>query len=149
MQRVSSRLLVLCTLVIFAACGGRVAAPAGGAGAPAPGPAVERFLELAGEQEYLQMGWFFGTAEGSVMQRDSPSDVEKRMYALATLLRNEGFAIGNGVSVPGRVGAAQVFNVQLTRSGRQLAVPMTVVRGPDGRWLVEQVEVQAVTNQKR
>ena len=147
MQLHSARLLVLCAVVISAACSGRVQPPAGGVGAAAPELAVERFLQLALDREYLQMGWFFGTTEGSVLQRDSPEDVERRMYALATVLQNQGFIVGPGAPVPGRVGAAQVFNVQLTRSGEQVRVPITVVRAGEGRWLVEDVPVQAITNQ--
>lgn len=135
-------------MVIVSACAAGRQPPPGGAGAPAPGAAVERFLQLAGEQEYLQMGWFFGTVDGPVIQRDPAPDVEKRMYALATVLRHQSFELGPATAVPGRVGAAQRFNVTLDRDGREVQVPITAVRGPDERWLVEQVDVSAVTNQQ-
>jgi hypothetical protein len=146
-QRVFSRLPILVVLVALAACAAGLRPPPEGAGAPAPGAAVERFLQLAGEQEYLQMGWYFGTSEGPVNGRDAPADVEKRMYALATVLQNQGYVVGNGVSVPGRVGAAQRFNVRLMRNGREQQVPITTVRGPGERWLVEQIDVQSITSQ--
>lgn len=120
--------------------------PAGGAGAPAPASAVERFLQLAEEGEYLQMGWYFGTSDGPVLQRDDPSEVEKRMYALATVLDNDGFVVGSPSAVPGRIGAAQSFAVRLQRGNRQLQLPVVAVRGPGGRWLVESVDLQAITN---
>jgi hypothetical protein len=146
-QRVFSRLPILIVLVALAACAGGLRPPPEGAGAPAPGAAVERFLQLAGEQEYLQMGWYFGTSEGPVNGRDAPADVEKRMYALATVLQNQGYVVGNAVSVPGRVGAAQRFTVRLMRNGREQQVPITTVRGPGERWLVEQIDVQSITSQ--
>lgn len=132
-------------LLLLAACAGGMRPPAGGAGAPAPTVAVERFLQLAGEREYLGMGWLFGTATGAVLERDPAAEVEQRMFALATLLQNEGYEVGTGTSVPGRVGAAQRFDVRLRRGGREHSVPIVAVRGPGGRWLVEQVDVEAVT----
>jgi hypothetical protein len=144
-QRVLSRLTILLFLAALGACAGGLRPPASGAGAPVAEAAVERFLQLAGEQEYLQMGWYFGTAEGPVNGRDEPSNVEKRMYALASVLQNNGYVIGAGSPVPGRVGAAQQFPVRLMQNGQQRQVPFTVVRGPGERWLVEQIDVQALT----
>jgi hypothetical protein len=140
--------MLIGAIAAIAACSAGMRPPAGGVGAPVPAAAVERFLQLAGEAEYLQMGWFFGTADGPVIQRDPASDVEKRMYALATVLQNDGYVLGSGVPVPGRVGAAQTFNVRLQRQAGPVVVPITVVRGPDERWLVEIVDLQAVTNQR-
>ena len=93
------------------------------------------------------MGWFFGTSEGPILQRDPAADVEKRMYALATLLQNDGYVLGTGSDVPGRIGGAQRFTVQLQRQGREYRVPFTAVRTSGQRWLVEQVGVEAITNQ--
>lgn len=133
-------------MLTAAACSAGLQPPAGGPGAPAAASAVERFLQLGTEGEYLQMGWYFGTTDGPILQRDDPSDVEKRMYALATVLQHDAFVVGPGRDVPGRVGAAQGFTVQMQREGRQLQVPFVAVQGPGGRWLVESVDVQAVTN---
>src|SRR5690606_28024614 len=102
-------------------------------------------MQLAGERQYLEMGWLFGTSEGAVLERDPASDVEQRMFALATLLQNQGYEVGTGTSVPGRVGGAQRFDVRMQRNGRQHTVPIVAVRGPGGRWLVEQVDVEAIT----
>lgn len=147
MQRISWHLVTIAALMALTGCGGAIQPPSGGPGAPAPDAAVERFLQLAGQQEYLQMGWLFGTSDGPVLQRDPPSDVEKRMYALATVLRNQTFYVGAATAVPGRIGAAQQFRVLLRREGREIRVPIIAVRGPGQRWLVEQVDVSAITNQ--
>jgi hypothetical protein len=92
------------------------------------------------------MGWYFGTSDGPVNLRDEPSNVEKRMYALASVLQNNGYVIGTGSPVPGRVGAAQGFRVRVMQNGTEKQVPFVVVRGPGERWLVEQVDVQALTS---
>ena len=142
-----SRLLPL-AVVFLAACASapNPPAPQGTPGAPAPSAAVERFLRLAQEKDYVQMGWLFGTVEGPVMRRDPSSDVEKRMYALATVLQNQGYTIRGEEPIPGRIGAAVRVNVSLQQGNRRPEVPFVAVRGPDARWFVEQVAVEAITS---
>lgn len=146
MQRVVSAVRAGLLLVALTACSAGLQPPPGGAGAPVAASAVERFLQLAAESEYLQMGWYFGTTDGPILERDDPSEVEMRMYALATVLRNDGFVVGNPTAVPGRIGAAQRFDVRLQRNARTMQVPLVTVQGPSGRWLVESIDVQAITN---
>jgi hypothetical protein len=146
-SRFLKRLPVGVLAVLLAACSAGMQPPAAGAGAPVPASAVERFLQLAEEGEYLQMGWYFGTSEGPILDRDEPSEVEKRMYALATVLQNDGFVVGPPTAVPGRIGSAQGFTVRLQRQGRTLEVPFVTVRGSGDRWLVESVDLQVITNQ--
>ncbi|HEX7240891.1 MAG TPA: hypothetical protein VF263_11530 [Longimicrobiaceae bacterium] len=142
------RLLPLLALALLAACGGGrpAAAPRSTPGAPAPSAAVERFLRLSAEKDYVEMGWLFGTASGPVLRRDRQSDVERRMYALATVLQNDAFTIRGEEAVPGRTGAAVRVTAQLTRGSRKVDVPFVAVRGPESRWFVEQVVVEAITN---
>ena len=80
------------------------------------------------------------------MRRDPASDVEKRMYALATVLQNQGYTIRGEEPIPGRIGAAVRVNVQLQQGNRRPEVPFVAVRGPDARWFVEQVAVEAITS---
>ncbi|MGH7458969.1 MAG: hypothetical protein ACREKN_07840 [Longimicrobiaceae bacterium] len=115
-------------------------------GAVAPSAAVERFLQLASESDYAGMGWVFGTVEGSVMRRDQPDEVERRMYAIADVLRNTGYAIRGESPIPGRTGSAVRVLVDLMRQGEPVPVPFVTVRGPADRWFVEQVELEAVTS---
>ena len=139
-------LLVPVVLALLSACGGRVPPPENGPGGPVASAAVERFLQLAGSKSYVQMGWVFGTAAGPVMRQWPLPEVEQRMYALATVLQHDSFVVGRESPVPGRAGAAVRFESQLLRQGRTFQVPVVAVRGPQGRWYVEQVDVQAITN---
>ena len=91
------------------------------------------------------MGWVFGTADGPVVKRDPPSDVERRMYALASVLEHSEFSVTGQSPVPGRTGGAVLMPVRLVQRGRTYTVPFTAVRGPDGRWFVENVDVTAIT----
>ena len=140
-------LLVLIGSVALAACAPRLAPPGGLAGAPAAPAAVERFLQLAAERDYSGMGWVFGTAEGPVIRRDPVGEVEQRMYALANLLAYDSFVVGAGNPVPGRPGEAITFNLVIRRGQQSYQVPTIAVRGPQNRWFVEQLAVDALAAQ--
>lgn len=146
------RLLGLWLLVLFVVGACRTAAPLPQStpGAPAPDAAVERFLRLSAENNYPEMGYVFGTANGPVIRRDPPAEVEKRMYALANLLQHERFTVGAPSPVPGRAGEAVQFNVLLVQRGQQYTVPFMAVRAKDGgRWFVERIGVEAITDPRR
>jgi len=140
-----SRLVSLALLVLVAACGPSRPAPRSTPGAPAPSAAVERFMRLASEKDYGEMGWLFGTAQGAVMRRDPPKDVERRMYALATILEHQSYTLAGEEPIPGRLGMAVRVNVRVTQRGRTAPVPFVLVKGPEGRWYVEEIGVQALT----
>jgi hypothetical protein len=131
-------------VLLSAGCAPTLPPPAAGPGAAVPEAAVEGFLNAAAAGDYLLMGWLFGTERGPVLRRDPPAAVERRMYALATLLRNERFTLRAGARVPGRVGRAVQFEVMLRHGGREHGVPFTVVLGPGERWYVERIELEAL-----
>lgn len=137
---------ILVLLLLLGACGRRVPPPRNGPGGPAAAVAVERFFELVRERDYVQMGWVFGTSGGAVIRQWPLAEVEQRMYALASVLQHEGLTLGPESAVPGRTGEAVRFATRIQHQGRSYDVPVVAVRGPDGRWYVEQVELQAVTN---
>lgn len=140
-----SLLLMIGVAGILAACAPALQPPGGIAGAPAAPAAIERFLQYAAAKDYAGMGWVFGTSDGPIAQRDPLGEVEQRMYALANLLEHDSFVISSGSPVPGRTGGALSFQVTLTRGARVLQVPFTAVRGPQDRWYVEQLGVEALT----
>lgn len=138
------RLLVL-LLVLLPACGPRIPPPRYTPGGAAPAEAVDRFLRLAAEHDYFEMGWVFGTRQGPILRRDPPADVERRMYAIARILDPEHFTIRGQSPIPGTVGTAVRVDVRLVSRGREYSVPFTTVRGPQDRWFVEQVALEAIT----
>jgi hypothetical protein len=136
-------------LLLLAACGGgggggAAPQPKSEPGGPAPAATVERFLRLAAEKDYAEMGYVFGTAEGPILRRDPARQVERRMFALATVLENERYVIRDEAPIPGRSGEAVQLNVQLTQRGQQRVVPFVVVRS-GGRWFVEIIDVEKIT----
>jgi hypothetical protein len=138
--------LPLAALVLAACASGGAPAPRSTPGAPAPSAAVERFLQLSASQDYVEMGYLFGTVQGPILRRDPATEVEKRMYAIASVLKNDGYTLRGEEPVPGRTGSAVRVTAQLRQGSRTPNVPFVVVRGPDARWFVEQVGVEAVTS---
>lgn len=132
-------------LLLVASCRTYVPPSQGGSGAVAPQAVVERFMQLVSRKDYVQMGWVFGTSEGPLVRRDSPSDVERRMYALATVLQHSQFTVRSQTPVPGRTGSAVEMPVRLVQRGQEYVVPFTAVRGPDGRWFVERIDIEKIT----
>ena len=138
-------------LLVAPACGGSGSTGAvvpGVAPAPAAAPieVVERFMRLLAAKDYLGMGHLFGTAEGPITNRDPQQQVERRMYAIATILANDRFVInGAGQSIPGRGPEVTQLTVRITQGGETRDVPFVVVRAHAGGYLVEQVDLQAVT----
>jgi len=137
--------LLFVLLLTLSACATYVPRSEGLPGAPAAQAAVEEFLLVAANKDYVQMGWIFGTMEGAIIERDPLPEVERRMYAIANVLTHTSFTIDEQRVVPGRIGEAIRFDVRLIRGVREYLVPFTVVQGPEGRWFVEQVDLEAVT----
>ena len=132
-------------LLMMAACTGaaqgRAPSQPGGA---APAATVERFLRLAADKNYVQMGYVFGTREGPIIRRDPESQVQRRMFAIASILENQRFVIRGEQPIPGRIGEAVQLTVQITQRGQARDVPFVVVKGGD-RWYVEQIDLEKIT----
>lgn len=143
----SIRILPLALLaLVLAACASSPRVPEAGPGAPAPSAAVERYLRLANERSYAEMAWVFGTREGPYARQVPPRDAELLMALHSCLLRHERSAIRDERPVPGTTGEAVNYSVLLTREGWEGSVPFRVVRGPEGRWFVEDVALQTLTS---
>jgi hypothetical protein len=137
-------LLVPTLVLLLGACGGG-ARPASTPGGMAPADAVERFMRAAEQKQYNAMGWLFGTPRGSVMERDKQPEVEQRMYAIASILEHERFAVRDQSPVPGSATGEMGLTVAVTNHGRTIDVPFTTVKDGAGRWFVEKIQLEAVT----
>jgi DNA-binding cell septation regulator SpoVG len=114
-------------------------------GGTAPASTVERFLRLAAEKNYVQMGEVFGTKDGAILRRDPAPQVQRRMFAIANILENQRFVIRDEQPIPGRIGEAVQLTVQITQRGRPRDVPFVVVKDARNRWYVEQVDLEKLT----
>lgn len=111
----------------------------------APALAVERFLGAANAKDLNTMGRLFGTRAGSILERDPRSEVEHRMFTLASILRHQNYTLAGEGIVPGRIGEAVRIMVRMNLDGGQVLVPFTVVRTVNDGWLVEQIDIEAIT----
>ncbi len=135
-------------LALFAAaCANRTAPVAPQAAGPGVAPAlvVERFLNAVNARDYETMARLFGTKSGSVLLRDPRPEVERRMFALASVLRHDDYGLDGERVAPGRGGEAVQITVTLRLGDRRVPVPFVIVRTRDSSWLIEQVDVEAIT----
>lgn len=146
MNRIKQGVLAGIALAL-AACGSvsQGTVPAG----QAPGPAltVERFLQSANANDLETMTELFGTSRRTIDQLDGRTMAERRMYVLASLLRHDDFSFVRQESMPGRIYDAAVIHVQLRKDDTVAVVPFTVVRKDAGGWIIEQIDLEPVTNQ--
>lgn len=114
--------------------------------AGSPAEVVERFMQLAAAKSYGQMGYVFGNREGAIIAREPQPSVERRMFAIASILQNDRFVIRGQNAIPGRPEADAVqLTVQVTNNGQSRDVPFVAVRTARGNWLVEQIELERLT----
>jgi len=148
--------LTACTTVV-------VDTPASAIGAQL---SVERFLQAANQRDVIAMGQLFGTVGGPVMDTGGTlgcafkkigswfggrscvkkTEVEIRMDAIASILLHDNYRLVGDRRLPGRNSLAREVLVDLTTSQGVIvsSLPFVVVRSRDGRWLVEQVDLQRV-----
>jgi hypothetical protein len=138
-------------LLLTIACGG------GSSPAPANGPApeadaevatslvIDQFLRAANSNDLDTMARLFGTRSGSILKRDPKEQVDKQMFALASLLRHDSYEIVRREIVPGRREEATQLVVRMKVGSRQSDVPYTLVYSTDRSWMVEIIDLKALT----
>lgn len=114
----------------------------------APSLAVERFLQAANSEDLTTMGRLFGTSDGPIIERDPRDEVEKRMFAMAAILKHQDYQIAREQIVPGRPEATQLV-VRMSINNRQIPVAYTLVRSRQGSWLIEVIDLEAITAGRR
>lgn len=143
--------------------------PSGGAPGVGPALSVERFLRASNAGDLEAMARLFGTAEGAIAEARgnalscffraigsvfgvsqtclSRFDIERRMDAIARILRHDDYRLTGEEPVPARRHPTTRMLVSLRRGDREYpGVPFVVVRAPDGRWLIEQIGLEQITN---
>jgi len=155
--------------VLLAACASSTTTTSGpGAAAVAPQLTVERFLSAVNARDLESMARLFGTAEGPVWNTGSSfgcfwkklgswfgladgcvkkTDVEIRMDVIANVLRHEDYRIRGELDVAGREDPTTRLSVDLVIGGRTYRdIGFEVVRTGEGRWLVQNIELQKITS---
>jgi hypothetical protein len=110
----------------------------------APSLSVERFLQAVNARDYASMAGLFGTAEGPI--QGDRAELEIRMDLMSRVLRHDDYRIASQSTVPGRATPTTRVGVDLTVGQRVVPdVEFLVVRSTGDRWLIEQVDLEAVT----
>lgn len=140
-------LLILLAAGLPAACATQQVSPSPSSEMAGMGPllTVERFLQAVNARDYEAMASLFGNADGPIEGDDN--ELEVRMDLMARILQHEDYEIASEARVPGREHATTRLGVDLTIARERVPdVAFVVVRSRQGRWLVEEVDLEAVTN---
>lgn len=149
-----------CTRVVIQGPGGELAAVA-------PQMSVERFLQASNARDYAGMARLFGTPDGPIAETGNGfgcglkllvawlpgvsrcrrwADVELQMAAIAEVLRHQDYRIVSEAIQPGRSSLTNRIGVDLMRPGSVVRdVPFLVVRTSEGRWLVQEIDLERIT----
>lgn len=150
------------TAVVVWGCGGGGRLPGPEMeGGRSPEDAVERFLSAAADalkarragqltladQHYRRMAFYFGTEEGSILRYEAARMAEDRMIALAGILDPRAFRVHPPAAEAAASGSLQrtTVTVELTQVDGLKLVPFTVIRGRQGRWYIEQIDLRSIT----
>lgn len=112
----------------------------------APALTVERFLRAANANDLRTMASLFGTVEGPIIDRDPPRDVERRMFAIASVLHHNDFELRGERIVPGRLGQAVELLVNVDTDDRSAIIPFIVVQTETDSWLIEQIDLDPLVS---
>ena len=133
----------------------------------APQLSVERFLQATNARDLHGMARIFGDADGSYIETGGPvgcafkkigswigigercmtiQEVEVEMDLIANILTHQDYSIASEAPVAGRMDPTTRIGVNLTINGREIRdVPFLVVRTGEGRWLIENIDLERVT----
>lgn len=161
------RLLLLSSLAIMASGCATARVQSDPMFAVAPGMSVESFLQAVNAHDFATMANIFGTQDGPVGDTggtfgcafkkmgswvglgdscEERFNVELRMSAIAQLLQHDEYRLAADSPVPGRRIPTRQLAVHLTRNGHQFNnVPFTLVQSGEGRWLVETIGLEKIT----
>jgi hypothetical protein len=142
--------LMLAALTVSACVKEQVVVPARASSGVGPALVVEQFMRALNSEpkDLATMGRLFGTKEGPIADRDPKAQVEQRMFAIATVLHHDDYEVLREQQVPGRTGEATQLLVRVKSGERANTVPFTMVRYKDGAWLIEQIGIDVITNQR-
>jgi hypothetical protein len=160
------RALLVLILLILPGCTTTRIVSGGEMAAVAPMLSVERFLQASNERDLHSMASLFGTADGPVIETGGSfgcafkkmgswiglgercrtlQEVELQMDAIASILEHEDYTIASDSRVPGREHPTTRVGVHLVIRGRDVSdVPFLVVQTSEGRWLVEEIDLEKV-----
>jgi hypothetical protein len=100
-------------------------------------------MMAAGKAEDIQaVGAVWGDHQGLTREKLARSEFEMRAFYIVKCLRNDRYSV---LSEGQAAGGRRQLSVQLTKGSVARTTNFQVVRGPTGRWLVENLELEPLT----
>jgi hypothetical protein len=131
-------------LLPFAAACAHLRGSGTAGGAESPTAAILQFLAAARSKDLPAMAAVWGTEKGPASGSMSTRELERRELIMMQCLAHEKATLGT--SAPSEAGRLRI-PVQLTAPNRQATPAFTVVRGPQQRWYVENMEIDQLRDQ--
>jgi hypothetical protein len=137
-------------LLLLVACQRKVdvssPAPSGGTvgqiGGATPAEAVAAMMAAAKSEDLQAVGAVWGDTEGLTREKWPRAEFEMRAFYIVKCLRNDRFSI---LTEGGAASGRRIANVQVVKGGLTKTTNFRLVRGQNGRWLVENVELEPLT----
>lgn len=110
----------------------------GATGSDSPNGAIQQFLAAVRKKDLQGLAAVWGTEKGPVSKTMPTKELERRELIMIQCLPHEKATVG--ASAPGEAGRLRI-PVEITMLMRKATPAFTVVRGPRGRWYVENFEI--------
>jgi hypothetical protein len=144
------KLIGIGSLLLAAACSRKVqvsspaptASAPGAIGAATAAEAVTKLMAAAKAEDLQAFGAAWGNPSGSAREQMPRTDFEMRAFYMVKCLRNDKFTTLNE---SGAAGGRRIAAVQITKGALTKQTNFTLVKGPQERWFVENVELEPLT----
>lgn len=110
-------------------------------GAAAPQVAVEQFLRAVNAKDLQAMGTVFGTSKGPARETMERTELEKREIILACYFAHDSARI---LGETAGTGGHRDIRIELRKGNLTRQTTFYTIRGPGGRWYVDNMDIAAV-----
>lgn len=115
---------------------------ASGPGGATPTEALAMFMTAAKSEDLQAVSAMWGDNEGLARDKMSRQELEMRTYIIVKCVRHDRYTV---LSDGSTAGGRRQMSVQLTKGGITKASNFTLSPSPQGRWLVEKIDLEALT----
>ncbi len=109
---------------------------------------VDQFLRAANSNDLDTMARLFGNRNGPVANDENRQELDRRLFAIASVLRHDSYTIKGSQIVPGRRNEATQINVLMKFGTQEIEVPWVLVYSKTGNWLVESIDLEKITSRR-
>jgi len=109
---------------------------------------IDQFLRAANSNDLDTMSRLWGNRNGPVIEQEPRADVERRLFAIASVLHHDSYTIKGSQIIPGRRNEATQINVVMKFGRQEIEVPYTVVYSKAGNWLIENIAIAEITSRR-